>query len=158
MNLRAEALRDLAATRKFFERTTRCLDEGDSTFRAHPATMSVASHVAHVAQVADWFRAGAFDGAWNMDFEAQQAETDAVSSLAAARSSFDAAWRALTERLEAASDEELAAPMPDNPILGAVPRFHVVSAVVDHTGHHRGALAVCARLAGKTPAMPYGED
>ena len=158
MNLRAEALHDLAATRKFFERTTRCLDESDSTFRAHPATMSIASHVAHTAQVADWFRAGAFDGVWDMDFPRLQAETDAASSLAAARAAFDAAWNALTARVETASEEELAAPMPDNPILGAVPRCHVISAVVDHTGHHRGALAVYARLAGKTPEMPYGDD
>lgn len=158
MNLQSEALRDLAATRRFFERSTRCLDEADSKFKAHPATMSAASHVAHVAQVVDWFATGAFDGVWEMDFAALQAETDRVESLSLARAALDAAWRRLTARIEGASEEVLAQSMADNPILGAVPRFHVVSSIVDHTGHHRGALAVYARLAGKVPEMPYGED
>ncbi|MCF8432232.1 MAG: DinB family protein [Melioribacteraceae bacterium] len=33
----------------------------------------------------------------------------------------------------------------------------VVGAIADHSAHHRGALAVYARLAGKVPKMPYGE-
>lgn len=158
MDLKAEALGTIAATRKFFDRTTRCLDEGDSTFRPHPATMTAASHVAHAAQVVDWFRAGAFENDWNLDFAAQQAETDAVNSLTEARRRLDGAWHRLTERIGRASEPELAAAMPDNPILQSVPRVHAVAAIVDHMGHHRGALAVYARLAGKCPEMPYGDD
>ena len=158
MELKTEALGTIAATKRFFDRTTRCLEEADSTFKAHPATMSVASQVAHVAQVADWFRAGAFEDRWNMDFEGQQAETDGVTSLAAARDALDAAWQRLTAQLERATEEELAAPMADNPILGTLPRVHAVAALVDHTGHHRGALAVYARLAGKFPEMPYADN
>jgi uncharacterized damage-inducible protein DinB len=158
MQLKPEALSTLDATRRFFERTTRCLDEGDSTFRARPETMSVASHVAHVAQVADWFRAGAFDDDWNMDFAGQQEITDRVASLAEARRWFDEAWQRLRSRVEAASEEELAQPMPDNPILQNRPRVHVVAAIVDHVAHHRGALAVYARLVGKFPEMPYAGD
>ena len=52
--------------------------------------------------------------------------------------------------------EVLAAEMPANPIMQG-PRYEVIGGVVDHTAHHRGALAVYARLQGKTPAMPYGE-
>lgn len=158
MDLKAEALGTIAATRKFFDRTTRCLDESDSTFRPHPATMTVASQVAHAAQVIDWFRAGAFENDWNMDFAAQQAETDRVTSLATARAWLDAAWARLVERLERASEAELAAAMHDNPILQTLPRVHVVAAIVDHAAHHRGALAVYARLAGRSPEMPYGDD
>jgi len=158
MELKAEALATVAATRKFFDRTTRCLEESDSTFHAHAATMSAAAHVAHTAQVVDWFRAGAFDGVWNMDFPTQQAETERVASLAEARRWLDAAWDRLTARLEQSSEDELHAAMPDNPILGTRARFHAVAAIVDHTGHHRGALAVYARLAGRTPEMPYAED
>ena len=48
--------------------------------------------------------------------------------------------------------------MSDNPILGARPRYYLVSAITDHTAHHRGVLAVYARLLGRTPDMPYGDD
>lgn len=158
MNLKSEALAEIAATRRFFDRTTRCLDEGDSTFRPHPATMTVASQVAHAAQVIDWFRAGALDDRWAMNFEELQAETDRVTSLAAARAELDAAWNRLAARIEGMSEAELAATMADNPILPGKPRVHVAAAVTDHTGHHRGALAVYARLAGKVPEMPYADD
>ena len=158
MQLKSEALATLEATRRFFDRTTRCLGEADSAFRATPATMSVASQVAHVAQVTDWFCTGAFDNHWRLDFAEQQAETDRVGSLATARKWLDEAWQRLTSRVEAASEEELAEALNDNPILPGKPRVHVVAAVVDHTGHHRGALAVYARLAGKVPEMPYADD
>jgi uncharacterized damage-inducible protein DinB len=158
MDPKSEALRTLAETHRFFHRTVRCLDESDSLFKAHPETMTVASHVAHAAQVVDWFSAGAFENVWNLDFPAQQAVTNAAGSFDAARAELDAAWRRLTERIERSTESELAAAMPDNPILGAVPRVHIVSSLVDHTAHHRGALAVYARLAGKSPGMPYGDD
>jgi len=158
MDLKTEALSTLDATRRFFDRTTRCLDESDSSFRATPATMSVASQVAHVAQVADWFREGAFDDRWRMDFDVLIAETDAATSLAGARAELDAAWKRLRDRVAASSEAELAEPMPDNPILQSVPRVHVVAALVDHVAHHRGALAVYARLIGRVPEMPYADD
>jgi uncharacterized damage-inducible protein DinB len=158
MELRTEALDTLDATRRFFDRTTRCLDESDSTFRATEATMTVASHVAHVAQVAEWFHAGVFDGHWNMDIAGQQAITDRVASLAEARAWLDRAWSGLRTRVESASEEELAEILPDNPILPGVPRVHIAAALADHVAHHRGALAVYARLAGKVPEMPYADD
>jgi uncharacterized damage-inducible protein DinB len=154
----AAALAELAATRKFFDRTTSVLTEADSGFRAAPATMTVASMVAHVAQTLDWFRAGAFDDDWRMEFEAMSAETEAVTSLAAARRWLAEAWQRLEARVAAADDALLAAPMADNPILGARPRGSVVAAITDHTAHHRGSLAVFARLLGRVPPMPYAEE
>ena len=47
--------------------------------------------------------------------------------------------------------------MAENPILGARPRYELIEALVDHSAHHRGALTVYARLAGKVPEMPYGD-
>jgi len=158
MQLKTEALDSLDATRRFFDRTLRCLDEGDSQMRATNETWSVAAHVAHVAEVIDWFREGVFDDNWRMDFEASQARTAGTTSLAAARKWLDEAWDRLRARVESSSDEELGAAMPDNPILQTRPRFHIVASLADHTGHHRGAIAVLARLAGKTPDMPYAED
>lgn len=158
MSLQQAALAEIAATRKFFDRTTSVLTEADSGFRATPETMTVASMVAHVAQTLDWFRAGAFDDDWKMEFEAMTAETEAVASLAAARRWLAEAWQRFEARLAAASDAELASPMADNPILGARPRGSAVAAITDHTAHHRGALAVFARLLGRVPPMPYAEE
>lgn len=158
MNLKTEALNEIQVTRQFFNRSTRCLQEGDSSFRPHTETMTMAAHVAHVAQTLDWFRAGAFDGSWRMDFDVLQAETNVAPSLEKAREDVEAAWGRLREAVEAASEAELAETLPDNPILPGRPRYHVIEAIVDHTAHHRGALAVYARLAGRVPEMPYGED
>ena len=49
-------------------------------------------------------------------------------------------------------DEELVAPIPEGQVMGGAPKMAVVGALADHTAHHRGSLAVYARLLGKTPA------
>ena len=157
MSHKSDALYEIQTTRHFFHRSTRCLDEGDSGFRATPETMTVAQQVAHTALTIDWLRDGMFDDNWDMDFEKGAAAANAFTSLDAARAELDAAWSRLEARVEAASEEELAQPLADNPILGVRPRYAVINAVVDHTGHHRGALTVYARLAGKVPEMPYGD-
>ena len=130
MSHKSDALYEIQTTRHFFHRSTRCLDEGDSGFRATPETMTVAQQVAHTALTIDWLRDGMFDDNWDMDFEKGAAAANAFTSLDAAR--------AYTEGQEF----QWAA---------------VINAVVDHTGHHRGALTVYARLAGKVPEMPYGD-
>ncbi len=158
MDLKAEALQAIAATAKFFDRTTRCFAEEDSAFRPTPEMMTVAGQVAHAAQTIDWFREGGFADNWQMDFEAALAETAKIESLATARTWMADAWERMRKAVEERSNEELAAAMPDNPILGQRPRYHTLEALIDHTGHHRGALSVYARLVGKTPDMPYGED
>ena len=45
--------------------------------------------------------------------------------------------------------------MADNPIFGPAPRHTIIGPALDHTAHHRGALAVYLRLRGKKPAMIY---
>lgn len=155
---RAEALAEIAATRRFFDRTTSVLDEADSGFRATPETMTVASQVAHVAQVLDWFREGALHDRWDLDFERQVAATDGVTSLAEARRWLGEAWERLRAEIAELPEEKLFEAVADNPIIPGRPRIHAVAAAVDHCGHHRGSLAVYARLAGKVPPMPYGDD
>jgi uncharacterized damage-inducible protein DinB len=157
MSLKSDALYEIQTTRHFFHRSTRCLTEAESGFRATAETMTVAQQVAHTAQTLDWMRDGMFDDHWDMDFEKAVAVTNACTSLDAARKELDAAWDRLQARVEAATEEELASPLADNPILGVRPRYSALNAVVDHTGHHRGALTVYARLAGKVPEMPYGD-
>jgi uncharacterized damage-inducible protein DinB len=40
--------------------------------------------------------------------------------------------------------------------MGGMPIYSIVSALVDHTAHHRGALTTYARANGIVPADPYG--
>jgi uncharacterized damage-inducible protein DinB len=153
------AVTELKSTKEFFDRSTRCLTEEDSSFAPAEGTWTVAQQVAHVAQTVDWFTEGAFrPEGFDMDFEKLTAETGKVTSLQAAREYLDAAFARALQAFGPLSDEELGTrKLPPNPIMGEVPLTAVISAVVDHTAHHRGALTVYARLRGKVPAMPYME-
>lgn len=155
MNLKSSALHEIDATLRFFERTVSNLREEDSEFAPTPEMMTTAQQVAHTGSTVDWFREGAFDGNWDMDFEAGAKKVAEYKSLASAMALLREAFARLRERTEASSEEELAASMPENPILGPLPRYHVFEAMVDHTGHHRGTLAVYTRLRGRVPPMPY---
>ena len=57
--------------------------------------------------------------------------------------------------LSSKSNAELTAPIADGPIMGGAPRMAIISAITDHTAHHRGALTVYARVSGLVPPMPY---
>ena len=150
------AVEELVSTEKFFGRSTDCLGEADSGFAPHAGMLTVAQHVAHTAQTVDWCVDGAFSPhAFDLDFPGMMARALAVDSLGEARAWLERAFAAARERFGACSEAELAQALPENPILNG-PRYHVLQAVVDHTGHHRGALAVYARLLGREPAMPYG--
>lgn len=155
MNLKASALHEIDATLRYFERTVSNLREEDSTFSPTPEMMTTAQQVAHTGSTVDWFREGAFGGEWDMDFEAGARKVAEHTSLERAMQLLREAFARMRERIEASSDDELAAALPDNPILGTQPRYHVIEALVDHTGHHRGTLAVYTRLRGRVPPMPY---
>ncbi len=156
MSPSAGLVAELEATLKFFETTLSIFSEEDSSFAPDPELYTVAGHVAHTAGSVDWFIEGAFGEGWNMDFDADIAEAKAVTSLAAAVEWLHRAFARAIETVGGASDEELFAPIPDTRIMEGAPRAAVVSGIVDHTAHHRGALAVYARLIGKVPPMPYG--
>jgi uncharacterized damage-inducible protein DinB len=147
---------ELKTFKTFFDRSTACLVEDDSAFAPVEGQMTVAQHVAHVAQTVDWFVTGAFrrEG-FEMDFERLKGATMKVESLSAAREWLDRAFAAAEEAALRHSAEEWARPMPQGPIMGGKPRFVILGGINDHTAHHRGALAVYARLRGHRPAMPY---
>jgi uncharacterized damage-inducible protein DinB len=152
------AAAELKSTKEFFDRSTRCLTEEDSLFRPIEGMWTVAQQVAHAAQTVDWFTEGTFrPEGFDMDFEKLTVETGQVTSLRAARAALDAAFERAMEAFGRLSDEELARKLPPNPIMGEIPLTAVLSALVDHTAHHRGALTVYARLLGRVPAMPYME-
>lgn len=152
------AAEQLKSTKEFFDRSTRCLTEEDSSFAPVEGTWTVAQQVAHAAQTLDWFTEGVFrPEGFDMDFEKAAADVAKVTSLQEARAWMDAAFDRAIEVFGRLSPEELAQPLPPNPIMGEVPLAAVISALVDHTAHHRGALTVYARLRGKVSAMPYME-
>ncbi|UCF36097.1 MAG: DinB family protein [Acidobacteriota bacterium] len=151
-------IEQLKASAEFFERSTRCLDEGDSGFVPADGVFSVVNQVAHTAQTVEWFMSGMFnDDGFDLDFEKHEREMKSCTSLSEARKWFERAMQDAISQIDARTDEEVLSPLPEGPILGGAPRTAIVGAIMDHTAHHRGALTVYSRLLGKTPLMPYAE-
>ena len=147
----------LLASKDFFERSTRVLDEADSGFRPREGMMTVAQQVAHTAQTLDWFIEGVTrPGGFDLDFEKLAKVLDGVTSLAAARQMLETAFANSVQFLRSRSAQDLSQPLPPGPIMGGQPISDIVWAMVEHTAHHRGALTVYSRLLGKVPPMPYG--
>ncbi len=146
---------ELQSTLKFFKTTLSVLEAADEAFAPSPEMYTVAGQVAHTASSVDWFIEGAFGEGWDLDFDADIARAKAVTSLEEATAWLDRAFEKAIRVVGAASDEDLASPISDTRIMGGAPRAAVVSGIVDHTAHHRGSLAVYARLLGKVPEMPY---
>jgi uncharacterized damage-inducible protein DinB len=153
----AEGLAEqLESTHRFFKTTLSVFESADAAFTPDPELYTVAGHVAHAADSVDWLIEGGFGAGWNMDFEGLVAKAKAVTSLQEATEWLDRSFADAIAVVRAASDQTLFEPIPDTRIMEGAPRSAVVGAIVDHTAHHRGALAVYARLIGKVPPMPYG--
>ena len=146
----------LRASQDFFTRSTRVLEEADSTFAPKEGMMTVAQQVAHSAQTLDWFVQGASrPEGFDLDFEAQAQQMLAVTSLTAARQMMDAGYARAIEFFGSLTAEDLAKPLPAGPVMGGQPVSDALWGMVEHTAHHRGALTVYSRLLGKVPVMPY---
>lgn len=146
----------LVASRDFFDRSTRVLEEADSEFRPQEGMMNAAQQVAHTAQTLDWFIDGASrPEGFDLDFAKHAQALEAVKSLEAARQMLETAYARAIQFLRESSPEELARPLPPGPVMGGQPMSDIVWAMVEHTAHHRGALTVYSRLRGKVPPMPY---
>jgi uncharacterized damage-inducible protein DinB len=155
---REAMLGEIAALKEYFDRSTRVLEEADSTFAPKEGMFTIAQVAAHVAQTVDWFFRGTFAaGGFDMDFERMNCEVHAATSLAAARDWLDRACATARTTIESHTETEWAELLPPGPIMGGQPRHTIFGALTDHTAHHRGALTVYARLLGKVPAMPYME-
>lgn len=156
MSAAAPLVAQLQTSLKYMKTTVSAFDEGDSGFAPQPELYTVAGHIAHAADSVDWFVEGAFGDGWNMNFEGLIAAARGVTSLDDANAWLERAYAAAIAAIEAAPDEVLLAPIPDERIMRGAPRAAIVGAIVDHTAHHRGALTVYARLLGKVSPMPYG--
>jgi len=148
-------IKELESTQKFFKTTLSVFEPDDAEFAPYPELYTVAGHVAHVADSIDWFIEGGFGGGWDMEFEASIAKAKAVTSLQEATEWLNRSFVNATAVVGKASDQVLFESIPDTRIMAGAPRLAVVSGIVDHTAHHRGSLAVYARLIGKQAPMPY---
>ena len=149
-------IKELESSYGFFKNTIECLSEEDSDFAPKDGLFTVSQQVAHTAQTVDWFIDGAFvSKEFDMNFEKHVEELKKTKSLEEAKNIFNKAVNNAKSVLDNLDDEELNTPLPEGPIMGGVPKYAVISALSDHTAHHRGSLAVYARLIGKEPKMPY---
>lgn len=147
---------ELRATQQFFNKSTACLTEEDSSFAPAEGMLTAAQQVAHAALTVDWFMEGAFrPEGFDMDFEGHMRQAGAVTSLTEARKKLNEAFDRAVEVTQSRSAEELAASLPEGPVMGGEPRVAIYGGITDHTAHHRGALTVYSRLRGYTPQMPY---
>ncbi|MEK7483109.1 MAG: DinB family protein [Planctomycetota bacterium] len=149
-------LQQLKTTEHFLQNTLSCFAEKDSKFAPEEEMFTVAQHVAHVARVVDWFMAGMFDPkGFDMDFEKQTQETKKTKLLKIAKAQLAKSMENARNVLSEKTEKDLSKPLPEGPIMGNEPRYSIIGAIADHTAHHRGSLAVYARLLGKVPKMPY---
>lgn len=149
-------INQLRASKTFLDKSTEALTEEDSGIVPAEGMMSAAQQMAHIAQTVDWFIDGVFgETGFDMNFEESAKAIMAVTSLNAAREWCAKSYDAAVAAIEAKSEEELAELMPPDSIMGNAPKGTVLGGIVEHTAHHRGALTVYTRIAGKTPAMPY---
>jgi uncharacterized damage-inducible protein DinB len=151
-----ELIDQLKSSQEFFNRSTRPLEESDSTFKPADGMMTVAQQVGHAAQSLDWFLGGASNPeGFDLDFEKAAQVIDSITSLTEARKMLDAAYAKAIEFLGHQTPETLAAPLPAGPVMGGEPAYNIFWGIIDHTAHHRGALTVYTRLLNKVPVMPY---
>ena len=153
-----ELISDLQMSEQFFERSTRCLTEEDSSYRPAEGIWTAAQQVAHAAQTVDWFIEGAGrPEGFDLDFDKHAVAVQRITSLTEARKWMANAYENARKFFEGKSEQELLRPLPPGPVMGGVPILGIVGAIADHSAHHRGALTIYSRMLGKTPIMPYAE-
>ena len=115
--------------------------------------------MAHAAQTVDWFMDGIQEGkAFSMDFEALEKELAETKTLQAAKAWFHRSMAMAIQASEEQPNSFWNSKLPDGPMFAGLPRSFILSGILDHNAHHRGALSVYARLCGHKPAMPYGGE
>jgi len=150
-------IEQLKTQEKFFLNTISCLTEEDSNFKPKEEMFTVAQQIGHTAETVTWFLEGTFgDKGFDMNFDNYDEKMKKHTSLDASIKEFTAAIAKGIDLINKAPQSELMAPITGQVMTGA-PKMAAIGAIGDHSAHHRGALAVYARLLGKKPQMPYGE-
>ncbi len=143
---------------QFLSRTCSVFHDDDAEYAPTPGQFTVAQHVAHVAQTIDWFVDGGFRAeGFDLDFAQHQKVVRECNSLPEAMvwlvKSVDSAAVVLDHKTSA----EMMEPIAPGPVMGGEPRAAIIAAIAEHTAHHRGSLAVYARMLGYAPPMPYSD-
>lgn len=155
--MKAVLVEELKSLQKFFLNTVSCFAEEDSSYRPNEDVFTVAQLVGHVAETLPWFIEGAFgEKGFDMDSDGFKERIKKYVSFDACINDFKKNVSDAIEKINSLSEEELMAPITGEIMKGA-PKMTIISGISDHTAHHRGALAVYARLMGKTPKMPYAD-
>lgn len=143
---------------QFLSRTCSVFKEEDSGFAPDPGMFTVAQQVAHVAQTIEWFMDGGFsDKGFDLDFAAHHNAVRQHSSLQESLAWLVRSVDGAAEKLADKSPEQMMEPIASGPIMAGEPRAAIIAAIAEHTAHHRGSLAVYARLLGYSPPIPYGD-
>lgn len=143
---------------QFLSRTCSVFQEKDSGYAPTPGQFTVAQQVAHVAQTIDWFIEGGFrPQGFDLDFATHHAKVRQCRSLREALAWLAESVDSAAGFLKGMTPQQMLEPIAPGPIMSGEPRAAVVAAIAEHTAHHRGSLAVYARLLGYAPPMPYGE-
>ena len=151
------AVMELTSMKQFFHNSISVLEEEDSGYRPHEKAWTVAQQMRHTAMTVGWFADAVFGEGFKQNWEEQMEFIGKASSLEEEKAYFDKEVEKACTAFGALTEEQLDAPIPDNPMMGPAPKRAIVGAISDHTAHHRGALATYARIMGKEPRMPYGE-
>jgi len=149
------AVMQLRTMQRFFHNSISVLEEADSGFRPHEKAWTVAQQMRHTGFTIDWFVEGAVGKGFAENWEEQMAYFSQAVSFDAEKQSFDNSVDQACKVFGSLTEEQLDALMKENPIFGRLPIRVAVGGIVDHTAHHRGALATYARIIGKEPRMPY---
>ena len=146
----------LKTTRAYFEKTLSCFGDGHAKFAPKDGMFTVAQQIAHAAQTLEWFMEGAFrPQGMDPDFAAHEAEVRLIQEMEDAMAWWNSAWEEAILSVGNTAPEAWAESIRGE-IMGGAPRHAIFAGISDHTAHHRGALAVYARLLDLEPAMPYG--
>ena len=147
---------ELRSTEAFLLHVASVFDEGEAQYAPQEGVMTVAQQLAHAAQTVDWFLEGATrPEGFDLDFEEHFRAIQQISTLDEARAWVRRSFAAALAYLVDFPDEALNTPLPEGPVMAGMPRKAIFMSIIDHTAHHRGALAMYARALGKTPPMPY---
>ncbi len=150
-------LAQLNTAEQFFLKTIEGFTQDNALFKPQDDLYTVTAHIDHTAHTVSWFIDGAFrnETGFDLDFEQMIEDSHNKTDFAAAKTRLKEAFADARNIIQAQSDENLMTALPDGPIMGGAPKLAIIPGIVDHTAHHRGALAVYCRLLGKVPAMPY---
>ncbi len=176
----------IRAHKQFFRRTLQAFEEQDAAFQPRPEMLSVAGHIHHVIAGLELFLAGVFPamerfqgrewrsrrgegqtwlglGPGFTSMEWTKVSNEDLSGADGGEAPLAFALRAFEETMDLAAElygqlsrQELLMMLPENPIQLRTPQ-EALEIMLDHTAHHRGALAQYARLLDREPKIPYFE-